>query len=252
MSKYIIIEDEEPAFNRLKKMIGEIDGQLVFLENLGSVKSSVEWLQNNPQPDLIFMDIQLADGNSFEIFKQVKVTCPIIFITAFDQFALEAFKVNSVDYILKPIKKEELSASIEKFNSRKIVQNVDFTQLLQMMQQPKTQYKERFAVKFGEHLRTIETNDIAYFYTENRVNFFVTFDTKRYVNDFNLDELEALLPPKQFFRINRQFIISIKSIAEMLTYSKSRVLVKLNPPSKLESLVSTERSSEFKGWLAGE
>jgi two-component system, LytTR family, response regulator LytT len=252
MSKYIIIEDEEPAFNRLKKMIGEIDGQLVFLENLGSVKSSVEWFQNNPQPDLIFMDIQLADGNSFEIFKQVKVTCPIIFITAFDQFALEAFKVNSVDYILKPIKKEELSASIEKFNSRKIVQNVDFTQLLQMMQQPKTQYKERFAVKFGEHLRTIETNDIAYFYTENRVNFFVTFDTKRYVNDFNLDELEALLPPKQFFRINRQFIISIKSIAEMLTYSKSRVLVKLNPPSKLESLVSTERSSEFKGWLAGE
>jgi two-component system, LytTR family, response regulator LytT len=252
MSKYIIIEDEEPAFNRLKKMIGEIDSQLVFLENLGSVKSSVEWFQNNPQPDLIFMDIQLSDGNSFEIFKQVKVTCPIIFITAFDQFALEAFKVNSVDYILKPIKKEELSASIEKFNSRKIVQNVDFTQLLQMMQQPKTQYKERFAVKFGEHLRTIETNDIAYFYTENRVNFFVTFDTKRYVNDFNLDELEALLPPKQFFRINRQFIISIKSIAEMLTYSKSRVLVKLNPPSKLESLVSTERSSEFKGWLAGE
>ncbi len=252
MSKYIIIEDEEPAFNRLKKMIGEIDSQLVFLENLGSVKATVEWLQNNPQPDLIFMDIQLSDGKSFEIFKQVKVTSPIIFITAFDQFALEAFKVNSVDYILKPIKKEELAASIEKFNARKIPINFDFNQLLQMMQQPKTQYKERFAVKFGEHLRTIETNDIAYFYTENRVNFFVTFDTKRYVNDFNLDELEALLPPKSFFRINRQFIISIKSIAEMLTYSKSRVLVKLNPPSKLESLVSTERSSEFKSWLAGE
>ncbi len=252
MSKYIIIEDEEPAFNRLKKMIGEIDSQLVFLENLGSVKATVEWLQNNPQPDLIFMDIQLSDGNSFEIFKQVKVSSPIIFITAFDQFALEAFKVNSVDYILKPIKKEELAASIEKFNTRKIPINFDFNQLLQMMQQPKTQYKERFAVKFGEHLRTIETNDIAYFYTENRVNFFVTFDTKRYVNDFNLDELEALLPPKSFFRINRQFIISIKSIAEMLTYSKSRVLVKLNPPSKLESLVSTERSSEFKSWLAGE
>lgn len=252
MSKYIIIEDEEPAFNRLKKMIGEIDSQLDFVENLASVKASVEWFQKNPQPDLIFMDIQLSDGNSFEIFKQVKVTCPIIFITAFDQFALEAFKVNSVDYILKPIKKEELTASIQKFNSRKITQNFDFNQLLQIMQQPKTQYKERFAVKFGEHLRTIETNDIAYFYTENRVNFFVTFDAKRYVNDFNLDELETLLPPKQFFRINRQFIISIKSIAEMLTYSKSRVLVKLNPPSKLESLVSTERSSEFKSWLAGE
>lgn len=135
MSKYLIIEDEEPAFKRLRNMIDEIDNQLLFLKNLCSIKESVEWFKNHPQPDLVFMDIQLADGNSFEIFKYVKITCPLVFITAFDQYALEAFKVNSIDYMLKPVKKGELTKVIEQFNSRKEQTSMDFSNLQQMMQQ---------------------------------------------------------------------------------------------------------------------
>jgi two-component SAPR family response regulator len=135
MSHYLIIEDEEPAFNRLKKMIAEIDATMHFVAHLSSVKESVEWLQNNPQPDLIFMDIQLADGNSFEIFKHVQMTCPLVFITAYDQYALEAFKVNSIDYILKPIKKIELMKVIEHFNANKLTNLLNVAELQQMMQQ---------------------------------------------------------------------------------------------------------------------
>ncbi len=135
MRTYLIIEDEEPAFNRLRNLITEIDDQLVFIKNLCSVKESVEWFKTHPQPDLVFMDIQLADGNSFEIFKHVKITCPLVFITAFDQYALEAFKVNSIDYILKPVKKAELAKMIEQFNIQEAQNNIDYSNLQQMMQQ---------------------------------------------------------------------------------------------------------------------
>jgi DNA-binding LytR/AlgR family response regulator len=253
MKRILIIEDEDAASKRLTKMVQEVMPEATILPPLVSVKSSVEWLQQNTAPDLIFLDVHLADGESFEIFKQTKVTSPMIFTTAYDQYALEAFKVNSIDYLLKPLKKDDLKRAIDKYiNLTSPPQpTINIEKLLSSLQPQKATYKDRFAVKYGEHIKTIETPDAAYFYTENKVNFIVTKDAKRYIIDYNLDQLEELLDPKKFFRINRQFIIGFHSIADMFTYSKSRVLVKLNPPTKLETIVSTERSSAFKSWLDG-
>ncbi len=253
MIKIVIIEDEAPAAKRLQKMILELLPEAEISDPLVSIKSAIEWFKNNPAPDLIFADIHLSDGNSFEIFKQIKITAPIIFTTAFDQYALRAFKLNSVDYILKPVKKEELKNALDKFQS--IYQSappLDFQKLISSLQQTTSAYKERFVIRFGEYMKTIETSEIAYFYTENRANYAVVNDGKRYPVDNHLDELETLLDPKHYFRINRQFIISYHSITEMLTYSKARVLIKLSPANHLETIVSTERSAAFKSWLAGE
>jgi DNA-binding LytR/AlgR family response regulator len=202
----------------------------------------------------MFLDVHLADGQSFEIFKLAEISCPIIFTTAYDQYALEAFTVSSIDYLLKPIKKEELQRAISKFLKLSFPPPppIDIQKLLSSLNPPKTNYKERFAVKYGDRIKTIETTEVAYFYTENKGNFLVTKDNKRYTIDYNLDQLEELLNLKRFFRINRQFIISFNSIGEMFTYPKSRVVIKLNPPSKLETIVSTERSAAFKAWLDDE
>ena len=252
MKNVLVIEDEEAAVRRISKMVLEVMPGLNILPALASIATAINWLKNNPAPDLIISDIHLADGQSFEIFKQVQVPSPIIFTTAYDQYALEAFKVNSIDYLLKPIKKEELQRALQKFiNLTTTVPPIDFTKLLQTLNNAKPAYKDRFAVRYGEHNKTIETLEVAYFYTENKVNFLVTKESKRYVTDHNLDQLETLLDPKQFFRINRQFIIAFHSITEMLSYSKSRVLIKLNPPCKHETIVSAERSAHFKTWIDG-
>lgn len=252
MKNILIIEDEEAAVRRLSKMVQEAMPDANILPALASIESAISWFKSNPAPDLILSDVHLADGQSFEIFRQVQVPTPIIFTTAYDQYALDAFKVNSIDYLLKPIKKEELQRAIDKFtNFSSPAPAVNIEKLLQSLQQSKAAYKERFAVRYGEHIKTIETGDVAYFYTENKVNFLVTKDNKRYVVDLNLDQLESVLDPKNFFRINRQFIISFHSITEMFAYSKSRVLIKLNPPSKHETIVSAERSANFKAWIDG-
>jgi len=249
----LLLEDEEPAANRLKKMLKEIEPAALIPDNIVSVASGIKWLQQNPAPDLVISDIQLADGVSFEIFKQVPTLCPVIFTTAYDQYAIEAFRVNSIDYLLKPVKKEELATAIQKYKSlARSAQPVlpDIHKLLAAMRTTEpAKYKTRFAVKYGEHLKTISVEDIAYCYTEDKINFLTTKEGRRYTVDFNLDVLESMLDPHIFFRINRQYIICIHAIAEMFTYSKSRVLIKLNPPAKHETIVSTERSGEFKAWL---
>lgn len=253
MKTILIIEDEEAAYNRLQKMItGEME-DVNILPPIVSVRSAIDWFQSHPLPNLIFLDVHLADGQSFEIFKEVNIKSPIIFTTAYDQYALEAFKVSSIDYLLKPIKKEELKRAIDKFLlfNTPVSPDVNFQKLLSTLQNHSINYKQRFVVKYGEHIKTIETADIAYFYTENKVNFLVTRENKRFAIDHNLDQLELLLDPKKYFRINRQFIIGFHAITEMFTYSKSRVLIKLNPPSKLETIVSSERSASFKTWLDG-
>lgn len=249
--KVLIIEDEEAAYQRLQKLVCEEIPEAEILPPVVSIKSAISWLTQNAEPDLIFLDVQLADGESFEIFKKVKVASPVIFTTAYDQYALEAFKINSIDYLLKPIKKEELKTAIKKFLNQSIPRNanINFQQLISTLQLQKTSYKERFVVKYGEHIKTIQTIDSAYFYTENKANFIITKDNKRFAIDYNLDQLEVLLDPRKFFRINRQFIIGFHAITEMFTYSKSRVLIKLNPPTKLETIVSSERSASFKSWL---
>ncbi len=251
--KYLIIEDEEPAALRLERMISEIDPDSHMEEHLVSVKSSISWLQQNHHPDLIMMDIQLADGNSFEIFKTIIPKCPVIFITAFDQFALQAFKVNSIDYLLKPVKMTELSHAIQKFKQHTSPGTSDFSQINKLVDFIKTkqEFQKRILIRYADTIKAIEISDIAYFYTENKINFLCTFSKKTYPIDQNLDQIESLVDHAIFFRINRQFIVNIKAIANMVSYSKSRVKLELNPHTLIETIVSTERSPNFKNWLTG-
>jgi DNA-binding LytR/AlgR family response regulator len=251
----LIIEDEEPAYKRLQKMLKELEPDHTLLDQIVSVSSAVKWFKQNEAPDLIISDIQLSDGVSFEIFKQVDIKCPVIFTTAYDQYAIEAFKVNSIDYLLKPVKKDELEKAVAKFKAltpATATPAIDINKLLQSLQPTGTDYKKRFVVRYGEHIKTIDIEEVVYFYTEDKATFLCTKDARRFVVDFNLDTLDSILDPKVFFRINRQYIISIHSIAEMFAYSKSRVLIKLNPASKHETIVSTERSADFKLWLGDE
>jgi two-component system, LytTR family, response regulator LytT len=255
MLRILLIEDEEPAAKRLQKMIQEIETAAEIPQSIVSVASGLAWFANNTMPDLIFSDIQLSDGLSFEIFKELDITCPVIFTTAYNQYAIEAFKVNSIDYLLKPIKKEELESAFKKFRKLKSAGGSTFSidKLLQTLQPSmKPEYKKRFVVKYGEHIKTINIEEVVYFYTEDKINFLCTKDARRYVIDFNLDALDNMLDPKIFFRINRQYIIAIYSIADMLSYSKSRVLIKLAPPARHETIVSTERAADFKHWLGDE
>jgi DNA-binding LytR/AlgR family response regulator len=251
--KILLIEDEDPAAKRLQKMLLEIEPDAEVSDNIVSVSSAIKWLGANPLPDLIISDIQLSDGISFEIFKAVEILCPVIFTTAYDQYAIEAFTVNSIDYLLKPIKKDELANAIAKFKKiQPATPAIDIHQLLKSFSNQSQEYKKRFVVRYGEHIKTINIEEVAFFYTEDKVNFLTTKEGRRFAIDFNLDSLESMLDPKTFFRINRQYIIGIHSIAEMFAYSKSRVLVKLNPAAKHETIVSTERSAEFKLWLGDE
>lgn len=252
MLKILIIEDEEPAAKRLLKMVREVEPDIELLDSIASVSRAVAWLQKNKCPDLIFSDIQLADGISFDIFRQVDLMCPVIFTTAYDQYAIEAFKVHSIDYLLKPIKKEALESALAKFKKIRLAGEnplLDISKLAELYNSRTDQFKKRFIVRYGDHIKTINTEDIAYFFTEDKANFLTTFESRRFAIDLNLDNLESVLDPKIFFRINRQFIISIQAIDEMLSYSKGRVFIKLKPPAKQETIVSTERSAQFKTWL---
>ena len=249
----LIIEDEEPAALRLKKIVTEIEPEAKILEVLVSVKSAVKWLTTHTAPDLILMDINLADGSSFEIFSKTEVESPVIFITAFDEFAIKAFKVNSIEYLLKPVKKEELASAFNKY--KKLFANKtqlpDLKMLVETLRDKQEPFKKRFLIRFGEHIKTIDINQVAYFYTEEKINFLKTKDDRTYPVEYNLDKLETILDPERFFRINRQFIISIDSIVEMFSFSKSRVKVNLTPSIKMDTIVSTERSPHFKEWLSG-
>ena len=250
--KVLIIEDEQKTAERLKNMIQEIEKEFEVVAILESIEASVHWLNNNAQPDLIFQDIHLADGSGFEIYKTVQVDVPVIFTTAFDQYAIEAFKVNSIDYLLKPINKSQLVESLEKFKRLKKSDEsntFDYAALAGMLNPQKFQH--RFMVRYGQKIKVIDTKNIAYFYTLSGNNFFKTFENDEYPSDFSLDKLEEMLDPDIFYRINRQFIINIKAIGEMYSYSKSRVKIELNPPCEIETIASTERSGDFKKWLSG-
>ena len=253
--KILIIEDEAAAARRLQKMLESSPFELTIPGQTDSVETTVEWLQTHPQPDLIFSDIHLADGLCFEIFEQVTPDCPIIFTTAYDQYAIQAFKLNSIDYLLKPVKQAELTQSLQKFHKlhkKHTYPAVDYASLLKMVQQPNAPaYQKRFVIRFGQTIKAIDVADAAYFYTESKINFITTFEGKRYPVDYNLEQLANLLDPAVYFRINRQFIININAIQEMYAYSKSRVKLMLNPETAQETIVSKERSPLFKEWLKG-
>jgi two-component system LytT family response regulator len=257
--RIVIIEDEEAAVRRLQKLLSQVQPQHQVLATLDSIATSVQWLEEHPAPDLLLMDIHLADGSSLEIFNHTKVKCPVIFTTAYDQYAVEAFRVNAIDYLLKPIKQEELSEAISRLTktqetssasqiadrTMEIVQRLGKSGLL-----PPTQ---RTLVKIGQTMKIIDLNESAFFYSQDKMTFAIAPDGKRMPIDETLEELEGKLDPTRFFRINRQLIIGIDAIEEMYTYSKSRIKIKLNPPfTQGDAIVSTERSPHFKKWLTGE
>jgi len=250
----LIIEDEQATARHTKKMLEEIDPDMIVMGIIDSIESAVKWFRTHSEPDLILLDVHLADGLSFEIFKEVEITCPVIFATAYDQYAIQAFRVNSVDYLLKPISKEALNEGLKKY--RKVIQPntshaIDYLKLAEMLSKPGTELLKRIMIRYGETIKAIDIKDIAYFHSEEKIVFLHTFDNKNYPVDFSLEELQSKLDATRWFRINRQFIISFDSIEKMTAYSKSRIRIMLRPPCETESISSTERSGDFKLWLAG-
>ncbi|MEZ4959182.1 MAG: LytTR family DNA-binding domain-containing protein [Saprospiraceae bacterium] len=248
--KILIVEDEAAAVRRLSKMLEEIDPAIEIVKDLDSVESAINWLNDNPIPDLLFFDIHLADGSSFDIFQQVNITQPIIFITAYDEYALEAFRVNAIDYLLKPIKKTELENAINKYRQWQQPAAFDYSKLTETMGSHAK--SKRFLIRFGQTIRVVDLYDVAYFYTSDKITFLVNKNGKRYPIDYSLEQLETTIDTSKFFRINRQFIVNIDAIDEMYAYSKSRVKLSLNPPCDMDTVVSTDRSPVFKKWLVGE
>lgn len=250
--KIIIIEDETPALNRIKKMVLEVEPSLEILDTADSIEQSVQVIEKYKGAiDLILMDIELADGQSFEIFNLAEVNCPVIFTTAYDEFALKAFKVNSIDYLLKPIDKQELKAAFQKFKSiQKSANNVDaLKEMLSQISAPKNNFKERFLVKLGERLISVATNEIAYFLSKDKLTYLITKNNNKYVVDYTLEELGNMLDRKHFFQINRQFIVAINSITNIHNYFNGKLKIQLAPIVDEEVIVSRERAGELKIWL---
>jgi DNA-binding LytR/AlgR family response regulator len=245
----LIIEDEKVAAKRLLELIKSYDQTITITGIIQSVTKAVEWLNTNKAPDLIFMDIQLADGLSFEIFEQTIVKTPVIFTTAYDEYALKAFKVNSIDYLLKPIDQHELNNAIHKFkenNSPKEIPTQVFDSILHSLTK---KYKNKFVLKVGEHIRVFTLEDIQCFYSMEKYNFLQNNSGRDYAINYTLDQLEDLLDPEKFFRINRSFIVSSSSISDIISYSNSRLRVKLHSNESDDLIVSREKVQDFKKWL---
>jgi len=245
----IIIEDEKPAARMLQRKLERL--QIPVQVMLHSVREAVEWFQQNPHPDLIFLDIQLSDGLSFTIFEKVAIQSPVIFTTAYDEYALRAFKLNSIDYLLKPIDEDDLEVAVEKYKSLIAPQNtVDLQMIRQLITASKVQeYKKRFSVKVGEHIKIISIEEVEMIYSEFKGTFLHTLEGRTYVLDTTLESLEKELDPKQFFRISRKYIIAHASIKDIVVYSNSRLKISLNSYNKEEIIVSRERVGDFKDWL---
>jgi DNA-binding LytR/AlgR family response regulator len=248
----LIIEDEPQAANRIEKLIRELIPSVIVLDKIDSVKKSVQWFKMNSSPDLTLMDIQLADGSSFQIFEQCDVKCPVIFTTAYDEYALKAFKVNSIDYILKPVDKDELKSALKKLEA--LVGNSDGTRKLldsigAVVQKLSKKYKERFVVKVGEHLRTIEVKDILYFYSQDKATFCHTMDNRNHILDYTLEQLEDMIDSLVYFRVNRKYFVRAESIQDIISYSNSRLKLVLKNSQDDSVIVARERVQEFKQWL---
>jgi DNA-binding LytR/AlgR family response regulator len=248
----LIVEDEPEAARRLEILINQIIPQATILAKVDSVRKSVQWISENPSPDLIFMDIQLADGLSFQIFEQCTVRSPVIFTTAYDAYALRAFKVNSIDYILKPVDKSDLEAALlklDRLTQPKQSSNELLISIGEAVRNLTRQYKTRFVIKVGEHLKSVEVSDISYFFSLEKTTFARIADGRKHIIDFSLEQLEDLLNPNEFFRINRKYIVTAGSIQDMITYTNSRLKLLLKGSDDGHIIVSRERVQEFKDWL---
>jgi two-component system LytT family response regulator len=246
----LIIEDEAAAAQRMRKLLLAIDPTMVVVAELPTVVDSVQWFKDQGRADLVFMDVQLADGDSFEIFKQVDVPCPVVFTTAYDEYALNAFRVNALDYLLKPIRREDLAQAVERARRTMVVRDLS---TLDRVASPKAGAApiKRFLIRYGEHFKVVEPEQIAYIHSLMKNTFLRTREGRDLPLEESLDKLESQLDPERFIRLNRQLIVHIHSIKELLAYSKSRVKVILDPPYGEDAIVSSERSAEFKRWLSG-
>lgn len=246
----IIIEDEKLAAERLEELIKDVDSSIEISAKITSVEQSIKYLKQN-KPDLIFLDIQLEDGLSFSIFEKVEVEIPIIFTTAYDQYAIKAFKLNSIDYLLKPIKKDELLEALSKYKNIKSSYLMDFEEIIKGIKNKEVSYKKRFLIQYGQKIKKIEIDEAAYFYSLEKNVFITTTAGNTYPIDFTLDKLQEVIDPEKFFRVNRKMIVSFNSIKNMVPYSRSRIKIELNPPEPkdVEALVSVERSAAFKEWM---
>jgi two-component system, LytTR family, response regulator len=262
--RVVIIEDEVPAAEKLERYLQKYDSTIEIIARLNSVKDSIEWLSSNQESaDLVFMDIQLIDGLSFQIFQQVQVKKPVIFTTAFNEFALDAFKVNSIDYLLKPLTFTDLAASLKKLEGlreqlKPVSDQHERIQQAFLDLRPKeyknrfmVKYKNRFMVKLGEHIRSITIDQISLFFADGRDVYLVTNQNRKFIIDYTLEALEDILDPKLFFRLNRTFILHINSIKDVLVYSNSRLKITLNQEFDREIIVSREKVADFKSWFDG-
>jgi two-component system response regulator LytT len=253
--KVLIIEDEIPAQRLLKQTLKEITIETKVVDCLNSIKSAVAWFQNNEHPEIVLLDIQLSDGLSFEIFKQVNIDSLIIFTTAFDAYALQAFKVNSLDYLLKPIEKDELQAAFEKYqqyNTQFIQEknsSIDFSELAVLIKNEKPEYRKRFLIQSNESFFHLSVGDIAFFYSMQGITFAVTFEKREYPVNFSLESLKEQLHPDIFFKINRQFIVSIDAIKRVHSYFNGKLKLEIKPSHTEDIIVGKDKAAAFKRWL---
>ncbi|WP_430927398.1 LytR/AlgR family response regulator transcription factor [Polaribacter marinivivus] len=247
----LIIEDEKPAARRLNRMLASLN--IDVSEMLHSVEESLNWLQNNEHPDLIFLDIQLSDGLSFEIFEEIEVKSAIIFTTAYDEYALKAFKLNSIDYLLKPIDEDELEAAVNQFKKQQPKQaevQVNLDDIRKLLINPiDRKFKKRLSIKVGQHIKIIPVDDIECFYSENKATYIHTSEKRNYLLDNSLEKWEEQLNPEQFFRVNRTFIVHINAIKDIISYTNSRLKLVLDTYNDQEIIVSRERVKDFKNWI---
>lgn len=247
----IIIEDEKPSARRLQRLLATLQIEANIM--LHSVEESIAWFSENIHPDLIFLDIQLSDGLSFEIFETLEINSAVIFTTAYDAYALQAFKLNSIDYLLKPIDEDDLAKAVTKYKTRlptKGAVMIDFNDIRKLLVNPLDRtYKKRFSVKIGVHLKLIAAEDIECFYSENKGTYAYANDGRNYPLEMSLEQLETDLEPNVFFRVNRKFFVNINAIKEMISYTNSRIKIKLNTFNEQEIIVARERVKSFRDWL---
>ncbi len=246
--RVIILEDETRAANHLERLLAKVAPSMTVVARLESVRDGVKYLKNNPEPELIFSDIQLADGLSFEIYKQVSVRCPIIFTTAYDHYAIEAFQTNGIDYLLKPIEEERLRKAIEK--AEHFSPGLSLEKILSISKPASEKaYKSRFMVKVGDKIKSVPAEDILVFYSQEKASFIRTSDSHTYCIDYALDQLEPMLDPENYFRINRKYIVSIEACTNILAWTNSRLRLKIEGIDDPDIIVARERVVEFKSWL---
>lgn len=249
--RILILEDETLASEKLENMLGEIDPTLEVTHTLKSIESALEWFATNAAPDLVISDIRLLDGLSFEIFRQLDYKGPVVFTTAYDQYAMKAFEVNSVDYLLKPVQKEKLMQSLDKLKALQSApeQAFPYDDLMEMIRSKQKDFKSRFMIRSGQKIVAVPVEKVAYFFSQNKLTYVVTHDNKKYPLDQPLEIIDRQVDPKIFFRANRQFIVKFEAIEEIHPYFKGRIKINLSPPSEEDIVISADKTPEFKKWL---